>query len=152
MKNSERVEEILLVRKLRNNLDELNMTIYEKAISLRALDDYEIKLLNDIETSHNNANLMEELNFIHDIERVEVPIEYDRKKYPELLEVGLVDPYEVKISTLKTLVDKLDISKTEIVVLLKALKEHCRMLENLKLIKENNRRDYPEFYSEEKSK
>lgn len=149
MKNSERVEELLLVRNVRKNLNELDMTVYEKAMSLRALEDYEIKLLNDIEASHNNAKLMEELNFTHDIERVEVPIEYDRPTYPELLEVGLVDSYETKISTLNKLVEKLDTSSPSMVVLLKALREHCQILENLKLIKENTRRDYPEFYQED---
>lgn len=150
MNNSEILKKIELVREVRRDLGSFRfLTNEEKAMTLKALNDYEFTLEQDITRNLNTKKELDAEGIPNDIEVVEVPLDTNRPLYKEFSEAG---SYEELDANIIRLVDALfkapsfDLEDSKKKVLLEALKEYVKYLQNLKLKQDNNRNNYPELY------
>ena len=141
MNNKERLEILLKVRELRNNLNVSNFTEKEKEVLRRSYNYYEDLLNLDIVRTNLNKDELDDMDVKNDIEVVDVPIEASENKYQEYANLNNEEIITI-INQLSDLVnDK---------VILNALMEYCTYLVQVKKMQENNQVLYDEIF--EKSK
>ena len=138
MNNKERLEILLKVRELRNNLNVSNFTEKEKEVLRRSYNYYEDLLNLDIVRTNLNKDELDDMDVKNDID---VPIEASENKYQEYANLNNEEIITI-INQLSDLVnDK---------VILNALMEYCTYLVQVKKMQENNQVLYDEIF--EKSK
>ena len=155
MNNKERLNEILIIRDLRRNLMNFDISNEEKAIILRALNEYEERLGFDIQESIKNKEILEDMNIKSDIDVVKIPIDENRPSYNELVNIRIGISFHdivLKIQDILSNETLFNIDTSSKKVLLSSLKEYCRSIQNLKLERETYKRDYPELFHEEELK
>ncbi|MBQ8472804.1 MAG: hypothetical protein IJ501_04820 [Bacilli bacterium] len=153
MKNKDRLERIEVIREVRRKLGNFRlMSNEEKAIALKALNDYEYNLTTDITRSINNIREFEEQGISHDIEVVDVPVEVNKPTYPEFATAGSYESLDENIIRLKDLlfhVPSENIPDDEKRVFLESLRDYCYDLQKLKYERDNNRKAYGDEYLSE---
>ena len=153
MNNKERLNEILIIRELRRELGSFKNSNEEKALILKALNDYEARLQLDIRESINNKDILEGMNIESDIDIVSVPIDENRPNYPELYIPETPDITKKNINILEGLLINADLENISMdfkKVFLKSLKEYCRSLQELQLKRKSLEESIPELYQNSK--
>ena len=153
MNNKERLNEILIIRELRRELGSFKNSNEEKALILKALNDYEARLQLDIRESINNKDILEGMNIESDIDVVSVPIDENRPNYPELYIPETPDITKKNINILEGLLINADLENISMdfkKVFLKSLKEYCRSLQELQLKRKSLQESIPELYQNSK--
>ena len=141
MNNKERLEILLKVRELRNDLNNLNFTNEEKEVLRRSYNYYESLLNLDIVRTNLNKEELDSMDVQNDIDVVEVPLDKNVNKYQEYSKLNDEEVITIVSKLSDTLNDK---------VALNALMEYCTYLGQVKLMKQNNQVLYDEIF--EKSK
>ncbi|MBQ8892099.1 MAG: hypothetical protein IJ068_04525 [Bacilli bacterium] len=141
MDNKKRLEDILKIRELRSNLDNLNLTGAEKEVLRRSFNYYENLLNLDIVRTNLNKEELDSMDIKNDIEVVSVPVENSSNKYTEYASVS---ESEV-ISIINKLCNELDEKVT-----LTSLKEYCNYLMQVKLLQKSNQELYDDIFNKSK--
>ena len=136
MNNNERIEKILKVRKIRDNLDNNNFTNEEKEVLKKSLNLYEEEL--DIEIAKLN-NIFTELNDegISKNEIINVPVDKNTSKYKEYANIYNLDIKNI-IDSLLEKINNIDLYNEEKQIILLSLKNYFKSLEHLETLKHNN--------------
>lgn len=148
MNNKERLNEILIIRELRRELGSFKNSNEEKALILKALNDYEARLQLDIRESINNKDILESMNIESNIDVIQVPIDENRPNYPELYIPETPDIIKRNINIIEGLLINTDIEEISMdskKVYLKSLKEYCKNLQELQLKRKKVEEEFPEF-------
>ena len=141
MNNKKRLEDILKIRDLRSNLNNLNLTSEEKEVLRRSFNYYENLLNLDIVRTNLNKEELDSMDIQNDIEVVNVPVENNIDKYKEYANVDETSVIDI----VNKLCNELDER-----VALTSLKEYCNYLMQVKLMQKSNQGIYDEIFNKSK--
>lgn len=135
--NKESLEIILKIRKIRNNLDNLNITLEEKEILRRTLNYYENELYLEIERNNNNIEEYKTYDVPNQEQEIKIPTDNSLNKYKEY---SIIDNNNLllNVENLINNIPKLNLDEEDNIIILNCLKEYCLYLKQLEITKENN--------------
>lgn len=156
MNNEKMLEEILILRKIKERLNEFrHMSNNEKSTFLMAIESYEDYLSNYIQTNNNNIKLMKEDGIEPTNKEILVPIDEKRSNYENLRTYGMsisllkrIVYLDDVLFSLPTYIMALNIPQEEEKMIYKSLKNYAEELNMLKQERENNKRNNPDLYEE----
>ena len=135
--NKERLEKILKIRKIRNNLDNLNITLEEKEILRKTLNYYENELNLEIERSNNNIEEYDNYDIPNENQEIKIPEDDSINKYKEY---AIIDNNNL-LSNVENLINNItnfNLSEDDNKIILNCLKEYCLYLKELEIKKQNS--------------
>lgn len=153
--NEKMLEEILTIRKIKENLKNFKfMPKNEMATFLKALENYENYLKQYIQRNNNNLDLYEDLDIEPTTTKVNVPIDPNNANYEELRTDALRLSLEEKIvyisnlyRSLPSYIMALGIPKEEEILIYKSLKDYANELNLEKKRNENNAKYNSDIYT-----
>ena len=144
MDNKKRLEEILKIRELRNNLNNLSISMEEKEILRRSFNYYENLLNLDIVKTNLNKEELDNYEIENDLERLSVPIEYSLNKYFEYVKVLDNAIIEI-INKLNCNLETLNLNNKDKKVILNSIKEYSLYIKQVNQMKKSNQELYKEI-------
>ena len=151
MENNKNLENILMIREIRNNLESMNITNEEKEVLRRSLNYYEEELDIEIQRNSNNNKLLYEEKIKGNVEYIDVPVDGDSKRYIEFASINESLLNEI-INSFYDKIDNLDLDIRKKGIILKSLRDYCDYLKQLSLERENNKKLYDEMFEDQNTK
>ena len=143
MNSEKKLEEIIKIREIRNNLVNLDIVDNEKEILRRSLNYYENVLNLDITKKNSNIEEYMEQGIETHEKIVSIPLDDSAFKYQEFTKVE-DNNIKIIINNLTNDLITINLDKDSIIVILNSLKEYSVYLEQVNRMRQSNKEIYEE--------